>query len=238
MSRLTRQEMKRDEVLESVGRTVSFVRDHTRTLLSLIAAVIVAVLLVVLYLGYKSRQVTEANRLLARALQVQSAPIDALSPDPDDVDDPTFADEGSRGARAEELFTEVYESAKGTAIGGVAAAYLGDLAASAGDLDRAESLWREAVEVSSDSLLAGKAQMSLLNLTRSRGDAEAVISELRSLQASESTALSEDVVLFELGKALEDAGRPEEARANYDRLLEDHATSPFAQDARERLAGL
>ncbi len=200
-----------------MGRTFQFLREHMRGLLGLVVAVAVAVILVVLFFAYRSRQAEEANRQLARALQIYSAPIDTVDPRPDDLEDPTFADEAGRTASARQAFTELRADFVGTPIGGIAAAYLGDLAAGAGDLEEAESLWREALADSDDTLLAGRLQMSLINLGKSRGDSEAVIAQLREFLSADDGVLPEDVVLFELAKALEQAGRTEEARGTYDR---------------------
>ena len=238
MSRLRRKDIKRDEVLESFGRTVNYLREHARGILGIVIGVVVVVLLVTLFFFYRGRQATKANRQLAEALQIHSAPVDAANPRPDDAQNPSFADEASRDAGAVEAFTKVYEGASGTPIGGVAAAYLGDLAAAAGDLEGAETLWREALAESRDSLLAGKLQLSLISLSKGRGDLDALVEELRGFLSSGSGALPEDVVLFELAKALDEAGRSDEAQGTYERLVEEHGTSPYAAEARQKLGEL
>ena len=58
MSRLRRKDIKRDEVLESVGRTVNFLREHTRGILGIVIGVVVVVLLVTLFFFYRGRQAT------------------------------------------------------------------------------------------------------------------------------------------------------------------------------------
>ncbi|MFQ5525380.1 MAG: tol-pal system YbgF family protein [Thermoanaerobaculia bacterium] len=238
MSRLTRKEMKRDEILESLGRSVSYVRDHTQGLLGLVAGIVVVALLVALFFGYQSRRSELANRLLAEALRIHAAPIDAVNPRPDDAQDPAFADQAGRNARAQAAFERVHSEAEGRPLGGVAAAYLGDLAAAAGDLDRAEELWREAIEDSEDTLLAGRIQISLINLIKERSGQDAAIEQIRGLMSSGSATLPEDVILFELGKALEEAGRADEARSTYDRLVEEHSASVYASEARQKLESL
>jgi len=235
MSRLKRKDIKRDELLESVGRTFSFVHEHNRGLLGAVIAVVVAVVLVAAFFVYRGHRSEQANRLLAAALRIYSAPIDALNPRPDDDKAPAFADEASRSAAAKAAFEQLRSDFKATPIGAIAAAYAGDLAAASGDLDAAQTRWRDAMAESEGTLLAGRLQMSLINLSKGRGEYEAVIEELRGFLSSNKSGLPEDVVLFELAGALAQAGRPDEARATYDRLIEERGTSVYAAEARLKL---
>ncbi len=235
MSRLTRKDMKRDEVLDWLGRTVQYVRDHGRGLVAIAVAVVVAAAIAAAVTTYRGRQAERANALLTEALAIYNAPIDAVNPTPDDPRAPSFADEESRNLRAKSIFESLHEGFKGKSLGGIAAAYLGDLAAGSGDYEVAETLWREAVASVADTLLAGRLQMNLINLGKSQGRGESVVEELRALLSSGSSALPADAVLYELARALEDLGRSGEARGAYERLVEEYETSVYAPEARREL---
>ncbi len=236
MSRLTRKDMKRDEVLDWVGRTVQYVRGHGRGLLAIAGAVVAVVAIVAAVTAYSDRQVERANTLLAQALAIHDAPIDAVNPTPDDPKNPSFPDETSRSLRAKSSFETLHEEFKGRSLGAIAAAYLGDLAAATGDAEGAEALWREAMAGVDDTLLAGRLQMNLINLGKSQGRGEAVVEELRGLLSSGSSALPPDAVLYELARALEELGRADEAVGAYERLVDEYESSAYAPDARRKLA--
>ena len=50
--------------------------------------------------------------------------------------------------------------------------------------------------------------------------------------------LPQDVILNELGKTLEQLRRPQEAVQAYQRIVDEFPQSPYAREARERIAAL
>lgn len=235
MSRLTREQMKRDEVLDWMGRTLAWLRENARLVLAVAAVVVVAAAVVGAVSAYRGKEADRANLLLSEAITVFEAPVDPLGPDPEDRRNPKFADAESRRASASAKLEAVREEFGGTPVGAVAAAYLGDLAAESGETERAESLWEEALEETSDSLLAGRLQLNLINLARSQGRGEEAVEQLQALMSSSDSPLPEDALLFHLAGTLEELGRGDEAAGAYERLLAEHETSPYAADARRRL---
>ena len=85
MSRLTREEIQRDEVREAVVSASTWFADHVWQILIGVAAVIAVVIGVVLFLNYQDRREAEASFQLSEALKVYRAPIDA--PETDAIDD-------------------------------------------------------------------------------------------------------------------------------------------------------
>ena len=235
MSRLTRKDMKRDEVLDWLGRTIEYMRRHARRLLGVAAAVVAVAAIAAAVVAYRGKQAERANGLLTEALAIYNAPIDAVNPTPDNSEDPSFADEETRKLRAKAKFESLRADFEGKGMGGIAAAYLGDLAADSGDYERAEALWREAMVAVADTFLAGRLQLNLISLGKSQGRSDAVVEELRGLLNSASASLPADVVLYELARALESLERPDEAASAYQRLLDEYDDSIHAPDARRRL---
>ncbi len=85
MSRLTRDEIRRDEVREAVFSASTWFAEHVREILAGVAAVIAVVVGIVLFLNYREGQEKEASYRLSRALEVYRAPID--EPATDAIDD-------------------------------------------------------------------------------------------------------------------------------------------------------
>lgn len=238
MSRLRRQEIKRDEVREWMGEAIGWSAEHRRQLfrwLAVAGAVLLVGVLVFTFLLFRARRVHET---LARALSIYHAPIvDASAARPDDPEAPSFADEAARRARAKELF----ESAEGvgwTDAGKLARVYLGEIARQEGDLAAAREHWQAFVEHRRDHALTASVWQNLLSLDREEGRIEEVEKTLQAQLAGSSRILPEDVLLWELGVTLELEGKAEEARDVFQRLADDFPRSPYTGEARARLEAL
>jgi tetratricopeptide (TPR) repeat protein len=234
MSHLTRRELKRDEVREGMFTAVEWMGAHGRNILIGAGAVLALVVVVVLAFGFVRSRSERAQEQLAAALRVYTAPIQASNADPDNETSPSFASEEERRSRARERFTEVYERHGSTTAGRIAGVYLGEIAAREGELARARELWEGFLAKEDDDALAATVRLNLLSLDRQEKDADAVEQTLRQA-LEEPSAVPADVLLYELGVTLEAAGKPEDAREVFQRLVDEHPTSSLATEARGRL---
>lgn len=236
--RLTRKEIKRDELANVVGRGVEYAEDHVRTILYAVGGALLLLALGVglyFYLGSRART---ANEALSYAVKVFQAPIEATGAKPDDKTAPSFATEAARQARAKELFTEVHNGMGGAEAAEVAGLYLARIAADEGQLDRARELWAEFVDGNGDHVLAGEARLNLFALDRKQGKGEELATRLRGLLEESEPPLPKDVLLHELATTQEQLGRPEEAAKSYQQIVDDYPQSPYQQDAQQKLTAL
>ncbi len=265
MSRLTREEIQRDEVREAVFSASAWFAEHVRQILIGIAAAIAVVIGVVLFLGYQDRREAEASFQLSEALEVYRAEVEAPETDAtldlfdtppdsapgeddageaetpvaeDDGEDEglSFASEAERRAEARVALEAVQESYGSTASGRLAAVYLGQIAADEGDTATARELWTEYLDTDGgDHALAVNLQLNLYSLDRAEGRSEQLAAELRGAVATETSALPKDALLFELGATLEQLGDEEGARETFQRIVDEHPDSGYAIRARQQL---
>lgn len=263
MSRLTREEMRRDEVREAVFSASTWFAEHIRQILIGIAGVIVVVVGVVLFLNYQEGREAEASFELSKALEVFRAEVkapeadtalDFLDAPPDSApsedaagEEPavqedgedeglTFASEAERRAEARSALEAVRESYGSTSSGRLASVYLGQIAAAEGDTATARALWTEYLESNGgDHALAIGLQMNLYSLDRAEGRGEQLAAELRGAVATETSELPKDVLLFELAATLDQLGDEEGARETYQRIVDEHPDSGYAIRARQQL---
>jgi tetratricopeptide (TPR) repeat protein len=216
MSRLTRKEMKRDEVLEGLSLFLFWLREHSRALLLTLGGLVVAALAGALVFSYLQNREIKGQERLADAIQA--------------------FDEAATGSapRAQELFEELRGEMGGTDAAAIAGAYLGELAARDGDLDRARSYWEEFVQDQGGHLLAGAVRVNLMELDRAQGQGEELATRLRAQLSSESTDLPTDLVLYQLALTLDRLDRSDEAQEVYRRLAEEHPQSVYATEARSK----
>lgn len=212
--RLSRQEIKRDEVLEGLSRSIEFSRQHARAIgLGALAALLVV--LAVLGVGWWVKQRDQrANRALAEVL------------------------EQSEAGPARERLQEVAEKYGSTAPGSIALALAGEAAAAEGDLDAARRDWRQFLENAPSSILTVNVRLNLMELDRRQGRAEEVESELRAMLESPDPPLPPSLARYQLGLTLESLDRPDEARDQYQQILDEAPSSAVARLARERQQAL
>lgn len=237
-SRLTRKDIKRDEVLETIGGFVGFVTHYAKAIAAGALALLVLALAFVAYRALANSKADAASGELARALTTYGAPVVAEGATPDDSDSPSFADDGSRAARARELFTQLREEFAGTDAADIAGAYLGSLASADGDLEGAREHWERFLGRQSGHVLAGEIQLNLMSLDRALGRGTELVEELRDELTSPRRDLPEEVLLDQLARTLESLDRTDEALDIYERLIQDFPQSAFARTAGERVSTL
>ena len=233
--RLTRKDMKRDELRESLGTAVDFLRDHGR---KIVAGIVVLLILVAMAAGYREyqqrREITAAEDL-AEALRIYQAPVVPSGVTQPDPDQPTFATEEARAASALLMFDEVRSDHGGTDAADIAMVYRAELATRGGDLALARELWEEFLERQKDNMLAAEVELNLMSLDRLEGLGDELIIRLNSmLDSPDRNSLPTDVLLNQLAITLEDSGREEEARRAYRRIIDEFPTSPYVDEARVR----
>ncbi|HYN23345.1 MAG TPA: tetratricopeptide repeat protein [Thermoanaerobaculia bacterium] len=236
--RLTRKEMKRDELSTALGRGYDYAESHARNILLALGAAVAVALLVGLFAMYRSGRAEEAGKALTHAIEVYQAPVDPASPKPDDPEAPTFADAAARQAKAKTLFQALYDDYGSTVSGDIAAVYLAQIAMAEGQPDRARELWSEFLEDHEGHLLAGQTRVNLLRLDRSQGKAQQVADQLAAMLDDPEPPLPLDIVLSELAATQEHLGKKQEAIQSYERLTTEFPQSPFAREAQQKIREL
>lgn len=234
--RLTRKEIKQqDQFQTTVGRVLEGIQTYRRQIAMAAVALVVILIAVVAVLFWLDSREAAAQEVLTEALEATQAPVGDEPPGlPDWI--PTFDTEEARTARAVELFQQLIDDYGSTDAGAVAHLYLGEIEAERGNTEAAREHWREFLDgVDDERMLAARARLNLISLDRQAGDDQAVIESLRAELESDDRTLPEDVILFELAETLEAAGQQEEADDLYQRLVDEHASSPYATVARAKV---
>ncbi len=235
--RLSRKEIKRDEFMESVGEAIEFIRGNSRNLVLLGFAVLVVLIVVAAYMAFAERREGKADQALTQSLRVYQATIDPVAADPEDPQNPSFANPATRSARAKELFQAVQEDFGGTDAGKIAMVYLAQIAAQEGDHQAARAYWQEFVDKSPDNALAVEARVNLMALDRADGLGDELVTELRALLSGADPGLPADLLWYELAVTLEALNRQGEANEAFQRIVDEYPQSAFAPAARQRTGG-
>lgn len=213
MSRITRKEMKRNEMVETVGTVVEYTRDHTRTLLWGAIAVVALLLAVGAFFVWRGQRGAGAANALAAAMEAQA-----------DGDEAT----------ARERFREIVDEFPRSGAADAARLYLARFAVAEADNETARELWKAAVRQSGDTVLGQQARLNLWELDRSSGRHAELAEEIRGLLGKEDAGLSQDQLLYQLALTLEEAGDDVEARDTYLRIVDEYPQSSLLPAARQR----
>src|SRR6059036_2273901 len=227
MARITRRELKRNELVETFGKTVDYVSQHRRGAVEAIAAA-GAVLLIAagffLFRGWRERQ---AGRDLSAALEILETPV---AGDPAAATAPrTFP---NATEREREAMTHVKKAAAkgGTSAGRAAQVILaahGDKAAQS-----PEALSKAARDEQAE--VAAAAEIDAARLLTAQGKTTEAIDRLKRAIESPKSAAPKDALLYVLAQTYEKAGSSADARATYQRLVTDYPNSPYRPDARQK----
>lgn len=232
---LSREELKRNELGEAVEAGVSFAEKHLRVILGIVIGVVAVALAGWAVFAWRGARLDSASEALGRAQRVASAEIVDSGARPDDAVRPTFATAAERDAQARQLFDAVVQQYDGTGAARAARLRLAELAFAAGDFAAARAHY-VAVGTSDDALGVGAA-IGLAAVDRAEGRGAELITRLQNDLANARGPLPADLLLVELARTHAALGNRADARAAWQRLVDEHPGSAWAAEARGQLAG-
>jgi tetratricopeptide (TPR) repeat protein len=228
MARITRRQLKRNELAESFGRTVDYVSHHRRGATEAIAAVVAVLLLAAGFLLFRGWRERSAGRELSEAIAILEAP---LASDPAAA---TAARTFPTAAEREREAAQYLDSAAkkgGTRAGRAARVILA--ARSEKPADAVNVLTRVARDAELE--VAAAAEIDAARLLAATGKTTEAIDRLKRAIESPRSAAPRDVLLFVLAETYEKSGAAADARSTYQRIVNDYPNSPYRTAAREKL---
>lgn len=228
--RLSRRDMKRNELADTVRQTFDYVSGHRRGVTEAIAAAVGIAVLAAGFLLFRAWRERQAGAELSAGLEALSAP---LASDPAAKDAPRkYATEADRDREAREHLTKA-AALGGTSAGRAAAVVLGARLGAGKDTDAfSRAAGQRAIEISTPGEIGAARQLA------SQGKMPEAIDRLRRAIESSRTTAPRDALLFTLAELCERNGNTAEARAAYERIVNEFPDSPYRQDARTKAAEL
>lgn|SRR5512143_75568 len=226
--KITRKDLKRNEIAETVERTVGFVSGHRRGVTEAVAIALGIAALVAAFFLIRSYREARAGRELSAGLAALDAP---LAGSPAALNAPrTYATEGERDRDAK-THLERAAGIHGTAAGRAAAVIVA--ARESKSPSASETFSRAAREGRAE--VAAAAEIDEARLLASSGKAPEAIDRLKRAIESPRSSAPKDALLYTLAEIYERSGASGDARAMYQRIVNDYPNSPYRQDARSKL---
>ena len=225
--RFVRKDLKRNELAETVGRTVEYLKSHRRGVVEAAAVAAGLALFLAGFVLVKLYRERSAGTELSAGLEALQAPLAgkaaaATAP-------LSFPTDAARGQAADGHFRRA-ASHGGTAAGRAAAVIL---AARVERPGTAEETFRRAAR-EGKAEIAAAAEIDAAKLLASQGKTTEAVDRLKRAIESPSVTVPKDALLYTLAQIYETSGDSSDARATYQRLLSDYPDSPYRADARSR----
>ena len=217
MDKQHRDDLKKDQFVETVGHSVEYVAGHKQQLYTYggLALAVVAVALGVYWYTGNKRATEQAD--LSQALQIKQATLGAAAQAGDPR--PSFATQLDKDKALTKALNDVVARHGGSDAAAVALFQLGVTAADAGNMAEAAKHFEQAAQTGSREY-ASAAKLALGQVYQALGknaDAEKVF---RELVASPTVVVSKEQALFSLARLLA-LSNPVEARKLIDPLQKD-----------------
>lgn len=231
--KLTREELKRDEVMETVSRGIRFLSSHRKGSTEAVGIGIALAVLVLAFLGLRTHRESQAAEHLSRALSILSTPLATDVPASGEIPAKTYASAAERRAEADKEIKAAADFGA-TRAGREARVLL----AARGQAGKEAQGQLESFSRVGQGVLSSVAEIDAVRLLEQQGkNAEAIAQLKRSIESSDSVA-PKDMLLLELGSLYEKTGSLADAKVTYQRILADYPDSLYRSEAQTKVGSL
>ena len=230
-----RHQLKQNQFAITVGRSMQTVTDNRdRIVIGLVAALLIAAIAGGYYYWSK-RSDDNANAAFGNAMAMTQSPIVPAPTVPGAAQAPgTFPTEQARAEAAAKAFRDVIDQYPSTNAARGARYHIAALLLSTNRAAEAEGAFREAIDAGGDTVYASVSQLGLAEALVNQGKYDDGIRVLNDLAGNRDGDLPIDGVLMRLGHASLRAGRAQEARAFFRRVVDEFPQSRYVAEARQK----
>lgn len=246
MKTTERQHLKDNELAIALGQAQSWAGGKSGTLLTVIAAIVVVGAGVLGYLAYRNNTDNKARLLLAEAMVIEEARVMPAGPPPGTTNDPnavggqlpgTYPTERAKLEAALPKFQAAADAYPASEAGITARYHLAKDLVTLGRFDEAIKTYDQ-VLASGNALLARSARLGKAEAQLRAAQYDPAIATLKQIVDQKDAALPAEAVLMELARAYKLAGKTDDARKTLTQIVEQHADTQYASEARAEIEKL
>jgi TolA-binding protein len=239
MKATQRHQLKQNELAVTAARVLDAYAAH-RQRVHLVLVVVAALAMVVGGLMFvRGRKADRAAEQLGIALSLRDATIAPAPTIPGATQAPgTFPTEQARSEATLAAFQQVAAEFPSTDAGLAARYHIAGELVTLGRLAEAAQAYQDVIDRAGASLYGPMARLGLADTRARAGEHDQAIQTLTDLSTARDTAVPVDGVLMQLARVYLAAGRPDEARAAFRRVVDEFPQSIYAPDAQQQLAAL
>ena len=234
-----RHHLKQNEFAVQAGRVADVVMQNRDRWLMIAGAVIVIGAVAGGYIFMRGRAADKESAAFGAALLIESSQIAPAPTVPGAKQQPgTFPTETARNEGGRGAFKKGADDYPNDEPGRAARYRLAGLHLRGGNAAEADRLFAEAANNAGSSLYGPMAQLGRAQALTALGKFDDALKILTDLSGQRDSALPIDGVLMELARVSERAGKTQDARAAYKRVVDEFTQSGYAGEARQRLAAI
>jgi tetratricopeptide (TPR) repeat protein len=242
VKRSERHRLRENELTHALSEAGARLAERQRTF-GVAAAIVLAVALAAFgYWAWHTRTETRAQVMLTDALTVIQSPVDVPKPDSSGKVTQAAGTYPTVTARAEAAlakFTAVADSYPSTNAGIAARYYAAAALATLGRAQEAATRFQEVIDKAGTKNFYGRmAQLGVVEALVQAKQYDPAIVKAQALANATDEALPRDAALMELGRAYAAAGKKNEARQTFDKVVTEFPASAFAEEAKSMIAAI
>jgi tetratricopeptide (TPR) repeat protein len=239
-----RHHLKDNELALALGQANLWAAKNRRTLTMTVGAVALAAIAGVGFMSWRSSVDTKARAMLAEAMVVQEArvvpatpPAEGAPPAPTPAQPGTYPTQKAKLEVALPKFMAAADEYPSTEAGRTARYQAAAILVNLERFDEAVAQYDRVIAESS-GLLAQMARLGKAEAQLRASKHDAAIASFKELSERTDLSLPKEAMLLELARAYKLAGKTDDARKTLTQIVEQHANSPFATEAKQELEKL
>ncbi|HYB94330.1 MAG TPA: tetratricopeptide repeat protein [Vicinamibacterales bacterium] len=246
MKTTERHHLKDNELAIALGQAQTWAAGNSRTLLTTVGVIVLVGAAVLGYLMWRGSVDNRARTMLAEAMVVEEARVMPPAPPSGTTNDPnalggqlpgTYPTERAKLEAALPKFLAVADAYPTHDAGLTARYHVAKTLVALGRFDEAITHYDQ-VAARGSGLLAKSARLGKAEAQLRASQFDPAIATFKQIVDSKDAQLPQEAMLMELARAYRLAGKTDDARTTLNQVVEQHADTPYAAEARAELEKL
>jgi TolA-binding protein len=232
-----RRHLKQNEFVETTAKVMSYAQEQRRPLTLGITVFVLVVAIGGSYFWYRRYVNDQAGGLLGIATSMAQAPIVPPPSVPGATQAAgTYPTEQARTAAAQTAYQDVIAKYPASPAARTAHYQLGVMQLQAGNAAQAEQTFQQvASDAGATSMYGLMARLGHAQALVEQKKYDDAIKEYTDLSGQRDSSLPIDGVLMQLARTCQKAGKTQDARAAFKRVVDEFPDSPYAADAKQQI---
>jgi tetratricopeptide (TPR) repeat protein len=241
-----RHHLKDNELALALHEAQTWANDNSRTLITTVGAIVIVAAAVAGFMAFRNGTNNKARTMLAEAMVIEEARVMPPAPPTGTTNDPnaiggqqpgTYPTEQAKLEAALPKFQAAADAYPDNDAGLTARYHLAKTLVALGRFDDAAKEY-DKVAASGSSLLAKSARLGKAEAQLRASQFDAAIGTFKQIVDQKDAQMPEEAMLMELARAYKLAGKKDDAQKTLTQIVEQHAESPYAQEARAEIEKL
>jgi tetratricopeptide (TPR) repeat protein len=233
-----RHHLKENDLAIALGQAGDYVGRNRSTVVAIVGAILVIALGAAGFMAWRSRAAAAGRAELAEAMVIAESrvapPAPAVEGQPAAAQQPgTYPTERAKLEAALPKFLAVADAYPNSDAGRTARYHAASTLVELGRFPDAIAQYDRVIE--GGELLGEMARLGKAEAQIRAAQYDPAIATFKELSERTDSSLPKEALLLELARAYKLAGKTEDARKTLTQIVEQHAESPFAADARQEL---